>query len=155
GARSRVGVDVGAGGAQRGGDSNTRMTPPDSGRPAQRAAGRLFRFVARVFYRIERIGAPTPSRSVLFVANHPNGRLDPAVVWATAGRDVRFLAKSTLFRGPLGPLIRAAAAIPVYRKMDAADMSKNAEMFSAVEDALADGDAVCLFPEGTTHSTGR
>ena len=49
---------------------------------------------------------------LLLLPNHPNALLDPALVIATAGRPVRFLAKSTLFRGPLGPLIRASGAIP-------------------------------------------
>ena len=56
----------------------------------------------------------------------------------------------------IGWFVRGAGAIPVYRRVDAgADMSKNAEMFAAVERALAEGHAVCLFPEGMSHSTGR
>ena len=40
--------------------------------------------------------------------------------------------------------------------MDAgADTSRNAEMFAAVQDALADQDAICLFPEGISHVSGR
>ena len=35
------------------------------------------------------------------------------------------------------------------------DTSKNAETFSAVSGALAAGDAICIFPEGISHSTGR
>jgi 1-acyl-sn-glycerol-3-phosphate acyltransferase len=35
------------------------------------------------------------------------------------------------------------------------DTSKNAETFADVERALAAGDAVCVFPEGISHSTGR
>ena len=34
-------------------------------------------------------------------------------------------------------------------------MSKNAETFAAVDAALAGGDAICIFPEGVSHSTGR
>ena len=37
-------------------------------------------------------------------------------IWATAGRDVRFLAKSTLFESALRPILAGAGAIPVYRK---------------------------------------
>jgi 1-acyl-sn-glycerol-3-phosphate acyltransferase len=111
---------------------------------------------AAVFYRTDRIGGAVPAGAALLVANHPNGLLDPAVVWASAGRDICFLAKSTLFKGPLGPLMRAAGAIPVYRRMDTGeDASRNAEMFDAVQDALARREAVCLFPEGTSHSKGR
>ena len=81
--------------------------------------------------------------------------LDPAVIWATAERDVRFLAKSVLFEGPLRFLVVGSGAIPVYRKLDQADVSKNSEAFAAVDRALADGDAICLFPEGVSHSQGR
>jgi glycerol-3-phosphate O-acyltransferase / dihydroxyacetone phosphate acyltransferase len=108
------------------------------------------------YYRVERQGPPLPSGPVLLVANHANALLDPAVIWSTAGRDVRFLAKAPLFRVPLfGAILRAAGAIPVYRAIDAADTSKNADMFAAVRAALAGGYAICLFPEGTSHSTGR
>jgi len=110
----------------------------------------------RTFYRIDRIGAAPADGAALLLPNHPNALLDPALVWATAGRDVRFLAKSPLFDGPLGPILRGARAIPVYRRIDAgADVSRNAEMFRAVSAALGGGDAVCLFPEGISHSTGR
>ncbi len=92
----------------------------------------------------------------MLLPNHANALLDPAVIWATAGRDVRFLAKSTLFDGPLRPLVAGSGAIPVYRKLDqGVDVSKNTETFAAVDAALAAGDAVCIFPEGVSHSTGR
>jgi glycerol-3-phosphate O-acyltransferase/dihydroxyacetone phosphate acyltransferase len=109
-----------------------------------------------VFYRIDRIGRAPENGAVIILPNHPNALLDPALIWATAGRDVRFLAKSTLFQTPLRPILAGAGAIPVYRQIDrGADTSKNAEMFAAVAAALADGDAICLFPEGISHSSGR
>ncbi|MGH9311985.1 MAG: 1-acyl-sn-glycerol-3-phosphate acyltransferase, partial [Vicinamibacterales bacterium] len=117
------------------------------------AVRRLAKLVTWAFYRVATRGAPPSSGAVLLVANHPNALLDPAVVWATSGRDVRFLAKEPLFRMPvIGRMLRAGGAIPVYRAIDAADTSKNAAMFAAVGDALAAGDAVCIFPEGTSHS---
>jgi glycerol-3-phosphate O-acyltransferase/dihydroxyacetone phosphate acyltransferase len=77
-------------------------------------------------------------------------------VWATSNRDVRFLAKSTLFETPFKPFLAGAGAIPVYRRRDeGVDLSRNAEMFSAVDAALRAGDAVCIFPEGMSHSHGR
>jgi 1-acyl-sn-glycerol-3-phosphate acyltransferase len=116
----------------------------------------LARAVCWVFYRVDQVGVPPADGAVLFLPNHPNSLLDPALVWATADRDVRFLAKSTLFETPLRPVLDAAGAIPVYRKLDqGVDTTKNAEMFAAVSAALAAGDAVCIFPEGISHSTGK
>jgi glycerol-3-phosphate O-acyltransferase / dihydroxyacetone phosphate acyltransferase len=105
---------------------------------------------------VDRVGAPPVGRAALLLPNHPNALLDPAVIWATAGRDVRFLAKSTLFDGPLRPFVAGSGAIPVYRKLDhGVDTTRNTETFAAVDAALAAGDAICLFPEGVSHSTGR
>ena len=116
----------------------------------------LARVTCRLFYRIDRVGVPPAAGAVMLLPNHPNALLDPAVIWATSGRDVRFLAKSTLFEGPLRPLGKGAGAIPVYRRLDqGADVSKNTETFAAVDAALGSGDAICIFPEGVSHSTGR
>jgi 1-acyl-sn-glycerol-3-phosphate acyltransferase len=124
--------------------------------PVSPLVRRVAGLAARLFYRIDCIGAPPPFGPVLLLSNHPNALLDPAVVWFTAGRDVRFLAKSTLFAWPVGTVLRGAGAIPVYRRADAgSDLSRNAEMFAAVGEALHVGDAVCIFPEGVSHSSGR
>lgn len=111
--------------------------------------------VARIFYRIDVIGKVPRSGAVLLLPNHPNALLDPALVMATSGRAVRFLAKSTLFSGPLRPLLEAADAIPVYRKQDGGETARNDQTFAAVDAALARGEAVCVFPEGISHSSGR
>ncbi len=112
--------------------------------------------VATVFYRIDRAGPALPPGPVLVLANHPNALLDPAIVWATAGRDLHFLAKAPLFAVPVfGRLLRRMGAIATYRRIDAGDTSRNVEMFRAVADALDRGAAVCLFPEGISHSMGR
>jgi 1-acyl-sn-glycerol-3-phosphate acyltransferase len=117
---------------------------------------RLANLIAHVFYRVDAVGAPPRDGALLLLPNHPNALLDPALVIATAGRPVRFIAKSTLFNGPMAPVLRASRAIPVFRKQDAgADVKRNAETFAAVDSALAQGDAVCIFPEGVSHSTGR
>jgi glycerol-3-phosphate O-acyltransferase/dihydroxyacetone phosphate acyltransferase len=116
----------------------------------------LARAACWIFYRVDRIGTVPARGAVILLPNHPNALLDPALVWATAGRDVRFLAKSTLFNGPLGPVLAGGGAIPVYRRIDqGVDTSKNAETFDAVSAALSAGDAICIFPEGISHSTGR
>jgi glycerol-3-phosphate O-acyltransferase/dihydroxyacetone phosphate acyltransferase len=132
------------------------MTEPDRTQAGSPLLWRLVRFGVRIFYRVERVGPPEPDGALVLVANHPNTLLDPSVIQATTGRPIRFLAKSTLFHGVLGAMVRRSGAIPIYRKMDAGvDTSRNDEMFAAVHDALADQHAICLFPEGISHVSGR
>jgi glycerol-3-phosphate O-acyltransferase/dihydroxyacetone phosphate acyltransferase len=97
---------------------------------------------------------PPATGPVLFVANHPNSLVDPVLVTAAADRPVRFLAKAPLFEEPLvGPLVRAAGAIPVYRRQDDPELvQRNANVFEEVHDSLSVGDAVGIFPEGLSHS---
>ncbi len=92
---------------------------------------------------------------VVFVANHPNGLLDPLLVRVMTGRKARFLAKSTLFGNPIGRLaMEAFGSIPVYRAKESVgkDASRNEESFSRCRAALAGGEALALFPEGVSHS---
>lgn len=137
------------------------MTPapsePAAATPPRSWVWRFARLAVYAYYKVERIGGPLPGGALMLVANHPNTLIDPAVIQATAGRRIRFLAKSTLFaRHPLSLLIRRSGAIPVYRRKDpGVDTSRNVEMFSAVAASLAASEAICLFPEGTSHARGR
>jgi 1-acyl-sn-glycerol-3-phosphate acyltransferase len=116
--------------------------------------------LVRLYYPDLRvIGEPLPAAGpVVFVANHPNGLLDPLVLRMAAGRPVRFLAKSTLFGNPLGKLaMDAFGSVPVYRAQDAqggtGDRSAaNEKTFARCRALLAEGEAIALFPEGTSHS---
>lgn len=90
---------------------------------------------------------------MIFVANHPNGLVDPILVGHAVGRRLLFLAKAPLFKIPIvGRMARWAGAIPVFRRMDGDDTSQNDAMFAAVYAALADQGAICLFPEGISHN---
>ena len=90
---------------------------------------------------------------VLLVANHPNALVDPIVVQNAVGRRARLLAKSTLWKMPgISLLVRGMESLPVYRAKDGGDTSQNAETFRAVEQALVDGSAVLIFPEGISHN---
>jgi glycerol-3-phosphate O-acyltransferase / dihydroxyacetone phosphate acyltransferase len=120
-----------------------------------RAFPRLARSAAFVYYRVRYTGERVPDEGpVLLVANHPNSLMDPMLVVAAARRPVRFLAKAPLFTDPwIGWLVKAAGAIPVYRRQDdPALMDRNQDAFRAVFDALGRGSVVGIFPEGISHS---
>ncbi len=107
------------------------------------------------FRRIEASGiekAPTDG-AVIFVLNHPNGLIDPALVYVSLSRRVSFLAKSTLF--PIAAarfLLETMEVLPVYRRIDAgADMSKNQQTFEVCHGLLAQNRCIAIFPEGISH----
>ena len=84
---------------------------------------------------------------VVVVANHISNA-DPLALGqflAYSGRWPRFLAKSSLFRAPgVGRLLRGAAQIPVER-----GGSRAVDALAAARTALAAGQAVVVYPEGT------
>lgn len=131
----------------------------------------FFRFATftliRLFYpRIEvRGGDKLPvGGSMVFVLNHPNGLLDPLVLMAGLDRRVSFLGKSTLFGNPFGKaLMETFGALPVYRRRDEGlpggprgDANERNEVtFARCRAILAQGGAMALCPEGTTHSSAQ
>ncbi len=122
---------------------------------------RVFRAIAslvlRQFFRLEvpvdpthALEAPGP---VIFVGNHPNGLIDPGLVFILARRRVTFLAKAPLFSLPvLGLILRGLDALPVYRKQDGANTTANDSTLTASVAALTAGRASTIFPEGKSHS---
>ncbi|MBL8950043.1 MAG: 1-acyl-sn-glycerol-3-phosphate acyltransferase [Myxococcaceae bacterium] len=112
-------------------------------------------FALRLFYRLQIVRATEDlSGPVMFVGNHPNSIMDPAMVFGTTPRQVTFLAREPLFRVPLfGAILRGLGALPVYRKQDHPGlMAKNEGTLDAAAAALQEGRAITIFPEGKSHS---
>jgi glycerol-3-phosphate O-acyltransferase/dihydroxyacetone phosphate acyltransferase len=105
----------------------------------------------------ERIPAEGP---LVIVSNHPNALVDALLVTTTLRRRVRLTAKATLFEHPLlAPLLRAVGVVPLRRAKDelatrregASSVARNTESFRQVTEALEQGGAVLVFPEGISH----
>jgi 1-acyl-sn-glycerol-3-phosphate acyltransferase len=125
---------------------------------------RLVQFVGAValrlfFRRIEtsRAHLVPEEGPVLFVLNHPNGLIDPGLVFVALPRRISFLAKSTLFRLPvIGAALRAVETLPLYRRADEGeDVSQNVRTFAACRELLRAGGSIALFPEGVSHNSTR
>lgn len=112
------------------------------------------RFAARLLFRrvevADRHLLPR-GRPVLLVANHANGFVDPLLLGAVLGRLPRFVAKASLLSVPLtGFLLRRVGVVFVQRRQDGSTAG-NDDAFAECQRALARGDTVAIFPEGTTH----
>ncbi|HEX8188764.1 MAG TPA: lysophospholipid acyltransferase family protein [Pyrinomonadaceae bacterium] len=124
---------------------------------AQRLVQAVISVALRLFFRrieTSRAGLVPESGPLVFVLNHPNGLIDPGLVFAALPRRISFLAKSTLFRIPVaGWLLRTVEALPLYRRADAGeDVSQNLRTFEACRRLLLRGRCVALFPEGLSHN---
>jgi 1-acyl-sn-glycerol-3-phosphate acyltransferase len=107
------------------------------------------------FRRIEVAGIENvpPKGAIIFVLNHPNGLVDPALVFVSLTRRVSFLAKSTLFDNPVGAfLLRTFEILPVYRRIDPeAKTESNHATFDNCFELLWRGRCIAIFPEGISH----
>jgi 1-acyl-sn-glycerol-3-phosphate acyltransferase len=120
----------------------------------------VFGLALQVFFRrIETVNAECPpgDEGSIFVMNHPNGLIDPALVFVALPCRISFLAKSTLFRMPvIGWVLRLVGALPLYRRIDAGeDVSQNQKTFELCRELLHQGGSIALFPEGVSHNSSK
>jgi 1-acyl-sn-glycerol-3-phosphate acyltransferase len=112
----------------------------------------LMRFVdwllISVLYRVrtdglERIPEEGPA---LLVCNHVSF-MDALIIMGSVRRPVRFVMYYKIFKVPLLSFVfRAAKAIPIAGGKENPKLMVRA--FDAIDAALADGELVCIFPEG-------
>jgi 1-acyl-sn-glycerol-3-phosphate acyltransferase len=117
------------------------------------------RFAASLLFRRVEVAGDERyprGRPVLLVANHFNGFVDPIVITAALGRTPRFIAKAGLRKVPVGGLLlRSLGVVFVRRQVDKGGAVGNEDAFAECHRALAKGDVVAIFPEGTTHDRPR
>ncbi len=129
--------------------------------PAYEWISRLARLLLRLFFRrVEVTGLehiPAEGGGIV-VSWHPNGMIDPALIFETFPRHVVFGARHGLFKWPvLGHLMRAVGTQPIYRRQDTAKMDPDARRdanqrsLDALSDRIVEGSFSALFPEGVSH----
>ncbi len=104
-------------------------------------------------WTIENPEALDIGKPCIYVANHTCA-LDPIVMCCIFDKDVRFLAKSTLFKIPvLSRALKLEKHIPVYRGTH--DKARFDALKTAIHDTISEGGCVFIFPEGTRSATGQ
>ncbi|WP_434106782.1 MFS transporter [Paraburkholderia caffeinilytica] len=119
----------------------------------------LLRFIAWVlvhtFYRIRLVHAeriPEEGAAVL-VCNHVSF-VDAIVIMAESPRPIRFVMDHQIFKTPFaGWVFRQAKAIPIAPAHQDPELLTRA--YERCAEALAEGELVCIFPEGKLTKTGE
>lgn len=110
----------------------------------------IFRAAAKAFFRYQVVGREKLIQSgpLLIAANHESF-LDPPLVGIAWDKEVYYLARKTLFRGPTQWLYPRWNAIPLDQ--EAPDMSSLKKIIKI----LRGGEQVVVFPEGARTLTGE
>jgi 1-acyl-sn-glycerol-3-phosphate acyltransferase len=119
----------------------------------------LMRFIAWILvstlYRIRTSGSdhiPETGPAIL-VCNHVSF-VDALVLSGSVRRPVRFVMWYRIFETPfLKFLFRSAKAIPIASAKEDAALLEDA--FNQIDEGLADGDLICIFPEGGITRDGE
>jgi 1-acyl-sn-glycerol-3-phosphate acyltransferase len=89
--------------------------------------------------------------AILFMANHPNGLIDPLIITTNNPRTNYFLTRAASFKKPLVRwFLNSLNLIPIYRIRDGVNqLNKNKEVFERCFDLLDNQKALMIFPEGS------
>ena len=119
----------------------------------------LMRFLTwvlvNVMYRIKVRGLENIPESgpALLVSNHVSF-MDALVIGGSVRRPVRFVMDHNIFRIPvLGFIFRTARAIPIAPARE--DPAALEQAFDRIDAELAEGEVVCIFPEGKLTRDGE
>jgi len=89
--------------------------------------------------------------AILFMANHPNGLIDPLIITTNNPRTNYFLTRAASFKKPLVRwFLNSLNLIPIYRIRDGVNqLNKNKEVFERCFNLLDNQKALMIFPEGS------
>ena len=112
-------------------------------------------FLAHVLYRLQIVGQERIPRegAAVLVSNHVTF-VDWLIISASSQRPIRFVMHHEFLKIPLtGRLFRDAKVIPIAGAKENAEVLDAA--FDKIAEALADGELVCIFPEGKLTRDGE
>ncbi len=110
----------------------------------------LSRFIFDYFTRWEIYGTENiPKEGPFLLAGNHASFFDPPAFGSACPRELHYFARSTLFVGRFGNLIRQCRAIPVDR-----DGGNDLQAFREVFKVLRSGGGLLVFPEGTRSDDG-
>src|SRR3954452_3311477 len=114
----------------------------------ERALNRLARFFAYLFYRISVHGVDNlPDGGFLLLPNHITW-IDAVMLQLACPRRIRYVVDQEIYHKPLlRPFLRAVGCIPI-------DSRNSRSAIRAAAEKLAQGEIVCLFPEGQLERGG-
>lgn len=119
----------------------------------------LLRFVAWVLintvYRLRERGMDhIPKEGACVVVCNHVSFVDAIIIAAAVPRPLRFVMDHQIFKIPLlSALFRTVKAIPIAPSKENGTLK--AQAFDAIADALKNGEAVCIFPEGKITFDGQ
>jgi len=115
---------------------------------AERALYFLGRLLARCFYRVDVIGLENlPRGGFLLLPNHISW-VDAIVLQVACPRPIRYVIDQEYYRKPiLYPFLRVLGCIPITSR-------KSHSAIRAATEKIAEGEIVCVFPEGRLERTG-
>ena len=93
--------------------------------------------------------ANVPRQGPVILAGNHQSFLDPVFCGIGVKRNVIYMARDTLFKGPAGWILKSVNAIPIKRGQ--ADIGAMKLILSRLKEGLA----VCMYPEGTRSTDGR
>ena len=124
---------------------------------------KIVRIIVETFFRRARVSGLEnipKDRGGLIISWHPNGMIDPALIFSSFPKRIVFGARHGLFAWPLlGKVIKELGTVPIYRGQDVKKWSleeqraKNAESLELMATAISAGSFSALFPEGISHDS--